>query len=69
MDQHKLTLQDIQGVIDKMGPLEGAVDFVAWLRERLLAWVKKNRDEGKDSGEQALDAKTRERLKALGYVN
>ena len=34
LDQHKLTIHDIQGVIDKMGPLEGAVDFVAWLRER-----------------------------------
>ncbi|HSG38863.1 MAG TPA: sulfatase [Thermoanaerobaculia bacterium] len=50
--------------------LAGAGDLeVAWLRERLLAWVKKNRDEGKDPEEQALDAKTRERLKALGYVN
>jgi phosphoserine/homoserine phosphotransferase len=34
LDQYKLTIHDIQGVIDKMGPLEGAVDFVAWLRER-----------------------------------
>ena len=34
LDQHKLTIHDIQGVIDNMGPLEGAVDFVAWLRER-----------------------------------
>jgi phosphoserine/homoserine phosphotransferase len=34
LDQHKLTIHDIQGVIDKMGPLEGAVNFVAWLRER-----------------------------------
>ncbi|MGH7182302.1 MAG: bifunctional phosphoserine phosphatase/homoserine phosphotransferase ThrH [Nitrospiraceae bacterium] len=34
LDQHKLTIHDIQGVIDQMGPLEGAVDFVAWLRER-----------------------------------
>jgi phosphoserine/homoserine phosphotransferase len=34
LDQHKLTIHDIQGAIDKMGPLEGAVDFVAWLRER-----------------------------------
>ena len=34
LDQHKLTIHDIQSVIDKMGPLEGAVDFVAWLRER-----------------------------------
>ena len=34
LDQHKLTIHDIQGVIDTMGPLEGANDFVAWLRER-----------------------------------
>ena len=34
LDQHKLTIHDIQSVIDKMGPLEGANDFVAWLRER-----------------------------------
>ena len=34
LDEHKLTIHDIQAVIDKMGPLEGAVDFVAWLRER-----------------------------------
>ncbi len=34
LDQHKLTLTDIQAVIDAMGPLEGAVEFVAWLRER-----------------------------------
>ena len=34
LDQHKLTLADIQAVIDAMGPLEGAVEFIAWLRER-----------------------------------
>jgi phosphoserine / homoserine phosphotransferase len=34
LDQHKLTLHDIQDVIDKMGPMEGAVGLVAWLRER-----------------------------------
>ena len=34
LEQHKLTIHDIQSVIDKMGPLEGAVDFVSWLRER-----------------------------------
>jgi phosphoserine / homoserine phosphotransferase len=34
LDQHKLTIHDIQKVIDTMGPLEGAVDFIAWLRER-----------------------------------
>jgi phosphoserine / homoserine phosphotransferase len=34
LDQHKLTIHDIQGVIEEMGPLDGANDFVAWLRER-----------------------------------
>jgi phosphoserine/homoserine phosphotransferase len=34
LDGHKLTIHDIQGVIDKMGPLEGAVDFITWLRDR-----------------------------------
>jgi len=34
LDQHKLTIADIQEVIAKMGPLEGASDFVVWLRER-----------------------------------
>lgn len=33
---HRETLKigDIQAVIEKMGPLEGATDFLAWLRER-----------------------------------
>lgn len=34
LEQHKLTIADIQDVIAKMGPLDGATDFVAWLRER-----------------------------------
>lgn len=34
LDQHRLTIADIQAVIDKMGPLEGAPAFVSWLRER-----------------------------------
>ena len=34
LDQHKLTIGDIQEVIAKMGPLEGAAEFVGWLRER-----------------------------------
>lgn len=34
LDEHSLTIHDIQSVIDKMGPLEGAVEFVTWLRER-----------------------------------
>ncbi|HWN44556.1 MAG TPA: sulfatase [Thermoanaerobaculia bacterium] len=40
----------------------------AWLRERLLAWVKKNRDESKPN-EPAVDKETQDRLKALGYAN
>jgi len=31
---HKLGLADIQAVIDNMGPLEGAKDFLSWLRQR-----------------------------------
>jgi phosphoserine/homoserine phosphotransferase len=34
LDRHKLKLSDIQQVIAAMGPLEGAKDFLAWLRER-----------------------------------
>jgi phosphoserine/homoserine phosphotransferase len=34
LDEHKLTIGDIQDVIGKMGPLEGATDFMGWLRER-----------------------------------
>jgi phosphoserine / homoserine phosphotransferase len=34
LDQHKLTIADIQEVIANMGPLDGASNFVSWLRER-----------------------------------
>jgi phosphoserine/homoserine phosphotransferase len=34
LGQHKLKLTDIQEVIDTLKPLEGAVEFVSWLRER-----------------------------------
>ncbi len=34
LDRHKLKLGDIQQVIAAMGPLDGAKDFLAWLRER-----------------------------------
>jgi phosphoserine/homoserine phosphotransferase len=34
LEQHDLRLTDIQTVIDGMGPLEGAVEFLDWLRER-----------------------------------
>lgn len=34
LDEHGLTLNDIQEVIATLEPLEGAVEFVDWLRER-----------------------------------
>ena len=34
LDRHHLTIGDIQEVIGRMGPLEGAKDFLSWLRER-----------------------------------
>lgn len=34
LDEHKLGLPDIQAVIAGIKPLEGAVEFVDWLRER-----------------------------------
>lgn len=34
LDEHGLSLADIQAVIGRMGPLEGAREFLAWLRSR-----------------------------------
>jgi phosphoserine/homoserine phosphotransferase len=34
LDQHQLKLADIQEVIGTMGPLDGALDFIEWLRNR-----------------------------------
>lgn len=34
LDQHHLTIRDIQEVIGQMGPLDGAADFLSWIRER-----------------------------------
>ncbi|MBK8508046.1 MAG: bifunctional phosphoserine phosphatase/homoserine phosphotransferase ThrH [Candidatus Competibacteraceae bacterium] len=34
LDRHQLKLSDIQRVIAAMGPLEGAGEFLDWLRER-----------------------------------
>jgi len=35
LDEHGLTLADIQSVIDAMGPMDGAAEFITWLRERV----------------------------------
>ena len=32
LDRHALKISDIQDVIEKMGPLDGATEFLAWLR-------------------------------------
>lgn len=34
LDEHRLTLRDIQSVIRKMDPLPGALDFLDWLRSQ-----------------------------------
>ncbi|PTY36683.1 phosphoserine phosphatase [Saccharospirillum sp. MSK14-1] len=34
LEQHKLGLNEIQAVIAQLKPLDGAADFVGWLRER-----------------------------------
>ena len=34
LDRHGLTIHDVREVIDALGPLEGAVEFLDWLRER-----------------------------------
>jgi len=34
LDRHALRIGDIQAVIERMGPLDGAAAFLAWLRER-----------------------------------
>src|SRR5688572_19929852 len=39
LDQHKLLLTDIQSVIATMKPLEGAAEFLGWLRERCQAII------------------------------
>jgi phosphoserine / homoserine phosphotransferase len=39
LDEHGLTLPDIQAVIATMAPLPGAVDFLDWLRERFSGVV------------------------------
>ncbi len=33
LDEHKLKLSDIQAVIKKIDPMEGAVEFLNWIRE------------------------------------
>jgi phosphoserine/homoserine phosphotransferase len=35
LDRHELVLRDIQGVIDAMQPLDGAIAFLEWLRNRV----------------------------------
>ena len=39
LKQNNLKLRDIQAVIDTMEPLPGAVEYMAWLRERYQAVI------------------------------
>ncbi|VEN73505.1 putative phosphoserine phosphatase; homoserine phosphotransferase [Candidatus Desulfarcum epimagneticum] len=39
LKENKITLPDIQRVIDGMAPLEGAVEFLEWLRSRVQTIV------------------------------
>ena len=39
LDRHGLGLPDIQRVISTMGPLEGAREFIDWLRERFQVLI------------------------------
>ena len=39
LDEHRLTLPDIQAVIDGMAPLDGAVAFLDWLRSRVQVLI------------------------------
>ncbi len=34
LDRNNLNIRDIQEVIERMGPLDGAADFLQWLRQR-----------------------------------
>jgi phosphoserine/homoserine phosphotransferase len=39
LEQHDLRLPDIQAVIEQMEPLEGALAFLQWLRERFQVMI------------------------------
>jgi phosphoserine/homoserine phosphotransferase len=39
LEQHRLRLPDIQAVIDTLRPLEGAAEFLDWLRERFQVLI------------------------------
>ena len=39
LDKHKLTIHDIQEVIATLTPLDGAADFLNWLRERFQVLI------------------------------
>jgi len=39
LEEHQLGLPDIQAVVNRMNPMEGARDFLDWLRERFQVLV------------------------------
>ncbi len=39
LDEHGLKIQDIQSVINGLGPMEGAREFIDWLEQRFLLTI------------------------------
>lgn len=63
-------LFDLQKDPDETVNLAGDGSFeAAWLRSRLLGWVLRKRTGAETPEESSVDRETRERLRALGYVN
>lgn len=60
---------DLESDPSELHNLAGASDLeVAWLRTRLMAWVKVQQALQPSPGDQVMDDETRDQLKALGYV-
>jgi arylsulfatase A-like enzyme len=59
-------VKDPKETVNLAGSAGGGLE-AAWLRSRLLAWVQR-RDAGEEP-DQPVDRETRDKLRALGYVN
>ena len=73
IDQQSLVALNCLSSVDpgESNNLAGLGGFEAdWLRVRLAAWVERGKlEEVGDDGEEQVDEETRERLRALGYVD
>jgi len=60
---------DLESDPSELHNLAGASDLeVAWLRTRLMAWVKVQQALQPSPGDQVMDDETKDQLEALGYV-